>query len=67
MRITYWESEDGSEIEEAIKISTAKKLLKEKGGRAWTEIYERDGTMCESVPINIKSNKGSYAPMNHHL
>lgn len=42
MRITKYRKDKDSEPE-CVSIRTAKKLLKEQGGQAWTEHYDRDG------------------------
>lgn len=59
MRITYWKQNQDSEPIIA-KISTAKRLLKEKGGHAWTEHYERDGTLFETTDIKLKGNNSRF-------
>ena len=66
MRLHYWESDDGQEQEEGIPITKAKFLLKTKGGRAWTEHYERDGTMFDSTPIKLNQNNSQHQ-YNRHL
>jgi signal transduction histidine kinase len=66
MRLHYWQSEDKKEREDGISITEAKKLLKQRGGRAWTEHYERDGTMFEVTPIRLKGNNSRFS-YNHHL
>jgi len=47
-------------------ISTAKKLLKQYGGSAWTEHFDRDGGFFESSPIVLKGNN-SRVKYNRHL
>lgn len=66
MRIHNWRSSDGEEYETGISITTAKKLLKEKGGCAWTEHIDRDGCCFESSEIKLKGNN-SRVKYNHHL
>ena len=66
MRLNYWESTNGQEREEGISVSHANQLLKKKGGHAWTEHYERDGTMFESTPITLKGNNSTHK-YAHHL
>ena len=66
MRLHYWESEDGTEREEGISITEAKRLLKTKGGHAWTEHYERDGTMFESTSIKLNQDNSKHK-YNRHL
>lgn len=53
-------------IVEGITITTAKRMLKEYGGRAWTEHYERDGGLFETSPILLRGNN-SYVQYNRHL
>ena len=66
MRLHYWQSNDGKVREEGISITDAKRLLKKQGGYAWTEHYERDGTMFErtSITINRPNSQHKY---NRHL
>ena len=59
MKLHYWESEDSNEREEGISVREAKRLLKEKGGYAWTEWYQRDGTLVNSVAITLGRNPQS--------
>ena len=47
-------------------ISTAKKLLKQYGGTAWTDHFDRDGGFFESSPIVLKGNN-SRVQYNRHL
>ena len=54
------------EREQTCKISTAKKLLKKFGGRAFTEHYERDGGLFEVTPIELTGNN-SWFKYNRHL
>jgi len=44
MRLSYWRQKKEDEAE-LVSIKEAKNLLKKKGGYAWTEHYERDGTL----------------------
>lgn len=69
MRLHYWRLTEDDEPE-CVSVRDARKLLKEKGGHAWTEHYERDGGLFEVTPIRAnKSNKGeSYGvKYNRHL
>ena len=66
MRLNYWQSEDGLEEEMGISVTYAKKLLKEKGGRAWTEHIDRDGGCFEVTQIQLKGNNSKFK-YNHHL
>ena len=65
MRTTYYKENENTEAE-VVKISTAKKLLKEKGGSAWTEHYDRDGSMFEVTQIELKENNSRFK-YNQHL
>jgi hypothetical protein len=61
MRTNYWYSEgwpkkEGSYQLEGISISTAKKLLKEKGGSACTCFFDRDGSFTDTREIELKGN-----------
>lgn len=66
MRLHYWRSEDGKEEEYGISITSAKKLLKEKGGYAWTEHIGRDGSCFEVTEIKLNGNNSKFK-YNHHL
>jgi hypothetical protein len=64
-RFTYYQ--ENKETEPILcKISTAKKLLKEKGGHAWTEHYERDGGLFEVTQIELTGNNSKFK-YNQHL
>ena len=47
-------------------VTTAKKLLREFGGRAWTEHCDRSGSCFEVTPIKLGKNN-SHFKYNHHL
>lgn len=47
-------------------ISVAKQYLKKYGGCAWTEHYERDGTLFEVTPIQLTGNNSKFK-YNRHL
>lgn len=47
-------------------ISVAKWYLNKYGGSAWTEHYERDGSLFEVTPINLTGNNSKFK-YNHHL
>jgi len=47
-------------------VTTAKKLLKKFGGRAWTEHCDRSGGCFEVTPIKLGKNN-SRLKYNHHL
>ena len=47
-------------------ITTAKKLLKQYGGKAWTEHYDRDGGLIEITNINLKGNNSKFK-YSYHL
>ena len=49
-----------------ISVTTAKKLLKEYGGAAYTEHIDRDGGCFEVTPINLSGNNSRFK-YNHHL
>lgn len=49
-----------------VSVTTAKKLLKEFGGAAWTEHYERNGGLFEISPITLKGNNSRFK-YNRHL
>ena len=49
-----------------ISVTTAKKLLKQYGGTAWTEHIDRDGSLFEVTPIEIGGNNSRFK-YNHHL
>jgi endonuclease/exonuclease/phosphatase (EEP) superfamily protein YafD len=65
MRLSFWRQADDDKPE-CVTISEAKELLKEKGGRAWTEHYERDGTLFEVSAIRLAGNN-SRIRYNRHL
>ena len=51
---------------EAIKVSTAKKLLKTYGGVAFTQHFDRDGGLFESTEITLNGNNSNHK-YNRHL
>lgn len=54
-RFTYYrENKDTEPI--LCSVSIAKKQIKAKGGVAWTEHYDRDGSFQESTPITLGNN-----------
>lgn len=57
-----------SRIERVLSCSvkTAKMLLKQYGGCAWTEHFERDGTLFEVSDIKCTGNN-SFFNYNRHL
>ena len=65
MRITYWKQNEEAEPQ-VVNIKTAKALLKEKGGRAYTEHYERSGSLFEVTEIKLKGNNSNHN-YNRHL
>jgi hypothetical protein len=70
MRIHYYEDPVTGEIDGGYKLSTVKKLLKEKGGKGWTEHCERDGGCFEVTPIEptgSHKNTNYDCKYNRHL
>jgi len=65
MRLTYYKKDDSSDPE-CVSISHAKNLLKKQGGYAWTEHYERDGTLFETTQIELKGSNSRFK-YNRHL
>jgi hypothetical protein len=65
MRITYYKKDVNSD-EQITSISGAKKLLKAQGGSAWTEHYDRDGSMFERTLIEVKGSNSRFK-YNKHL
>lgn len=58
---------DVAEFEiQGIKVSAAKKLLKEYGGKAYTLHCERDGGVFEVTDITLQGNNSKFK-YNHHL
>ena len=51
---------------EGISVTTAKKMLREHGGTAWTEHCERDGGVFEVSPIQLTGNNSRFK-YNRHL
>lgn len=49
-----------------ITVTYAKKLLKEKGGHAWTEHIDRDGSCFEVTEIKLQGNNSRFK-YNRHL
>ena len=47
-------------------VTEAKRLLREFGGRAWTEHCERDGGVFEVTDIALAGNNSKFK-YNHHL
>ena len=80
MRLNYYEfpeetapevlKENGCEPDErvlgGVSVTTAKKLLRQYGGTAWTEHGERDGGCFEVTPITLTGNNSRFK-YNHHL
>lgn len=80
MRLNYYEfpeetaqevlKEHGCEPDDrvlgGVTVTTAKKLLKQYGGTAWTEHCERDGGCFEVTPIELTGNNSRFK-YNHHL
>ena len=64
MRLSYWRQNKEDEPE-CVKVNQAKKLLKTKGGYAWTEHYERDGGLFEVSNIELKGNNSKFQYNNH--
>jgi hypothetical protein len=65
MRITYYKKDEKSDYQ-VTSVSGAKKLLKAQGGTAWTEHYDRDGSMFERTIIELKGNNSRFR-YNKHL
>lgn len=65
MRLSYWQKDKEAEPK-CVSISTAKQLLKKEGGYAWTEHYERNGTLFEVTPITLTGNNSKFK-YNRHL
>ena len=49
-----------------LPVTTAKKLLKAFGGRAWTEHCDRSGGCFAVTPIQLGKNNSRFK-YNHHL
>ena len=47
-------------------ITCAKNLIKQYGGKAWTEHYDRDGGLIEITNINLKGNNSKFK-YSYHL
>ena len=58
--------EEGENTIMGCSITTAKKLLKQYGGIAWTDHCERDGGVFETTEITLKGNNSRFK-YNHHL
>ena len=58
--------EDGENTIEGCSITTAKKLLKQYGGIAWTDHIDRDGGLFEVTEIKLKGNNSKFR-YNRHL
>ncbi|QNB45871.1 hypothetical protein BR63_05795 [Thermanaerosceptrum fracticalcis] len=65
MRISYYRERPEQEPE-VVTVSEAKRLLKTKGGEAWTEHYERDGGLFDVTPILLTGNNSKFK-YNRHL
>lgn len=80
MRLNYYEfptetepevlKENGCEPDDrvlgGVSVTTAKKLLRQYGGSAWTEHIDRDGGCFEVTPITLTGNNSRFK-YNHHL
>ena len=58
--------EPGYDMIMGCSITTAKKMLKQYGGCAWTNHCERDGGVFETTEITLKGNNSRFK-YNHHL
>lgn len=68
MRINSWMGDDG-EVRSGLTVSEVKRLIRKQGGCGCTEHYDRDGSLCESSPITLESNRGTAYEVkyNHHM
>jgi len=57
---------DAEDTISGIKISTAKNLLRQFGGSAWTNHIERDGGVFETTEIRLAGNNSRHK-YNRHL
>lgn len=64
-RFTYWEENEESEAI-LVSVTRAKQLLKEKGGRAWTQHCDKDGTCFEVTAVQLAGNNSRFR-YNRHL
>jgi len=64
-RQAYWKQQERDEPR-MVTIRQAKKLLKDCGGEAWIEHYERDGTCFEITEIELYGNNSRFQ-YNRHL
>ena len=62
----YFRCIEAESIVMGCSVTTAKKLLKEFGGHAWTEHCERDGSVFEVTPIELGKNNSRFK-YNRHL
>ena len=58
--------EEGEDTIMGCSITTAKKMLKQFGGTAWTDHIERDGGVFETTEITLEGNNSRFK-YNHHL
>jgi len=65
MILTYYQKDRDAEPE-LTTVSNAKKLIKKQGGFAYTEHIDRDGTLFEVTPIELKGNNSRFK-YNVHL
>lgn len=54
-RFTYYREHENTEPI-LCSVSYAKKQIRAKGGAAWTEHYDRDGSFQESTSITLGNN-----------
>ena len=47
-------------------VTMAKKLMKAYGGRAYTQHFDRDGSLFECTPVLLKGNNSTHK-YNRHL
>ena len=57
---------DAEDTLEGISVTTAKKLLRQFGGSAWTAHIERDGGVFETTEIRLAGNNSKFK-YNQHL
>ena len=54
------------DVVDGVSVTRVKELLRKYGGSAWTEHYERDGTLFEVTEIHLTGNNSRFK-YNHHL
>lgn len=65
-RFVKYQKDEDSDWECVGNVTAAKKLIREQGGKACIEHYDRDGSVFEVTPVEV-TGKNSGFKYNRHL